>query len=396
MLFFKLRNTAVILLLFVTTITFSQEVNLSSLTVNKEKYYEAIDYKIVYDKIIIPVEINNKKYNFLLDTGAPNLISKSLLKELNLNYIKKIEVDDANGRKDSLQIVNVPSIKIGSTIFENSAALVSDLENHPLLKCYNIDGFIGSNLLQKSIIKIDTQSKKVILTDQIKRIGLKSKPLKIKLIGNQKSPYVELKITGKNNITIAEDALLDTGMGGFYEMSNRVYTIFTKYDNFEVLSKSIGSSGMGLFGNAETKEQILFQLNALKINHTVFNNVITTTTNDNNSRIGADILKYGDITIDFRAKKFYFDANEKIVFNEKPPKYSATILNNKYAIGFVWDTVLKEKIKFGDEIIRIDNSIINQLNLCDILKLKNYKEENVSYELEIKNADHKNFILKIN
>lgn len=393
---FKLKNTVIVLLLFITTFVFSQEINFNTLTVNKEKYYEAIDYKIVNDKIIIPVEINNKIYNFLLDTGAPNLISKTLLKELKLNNIKKIEVDDANGKKDSLQIVSVPAIKIGSTIFENSAALVSDLENHPLLKCYNIDGFIGSNMLQKSIIKIDTKEKKVILTDQIKSIELKSKPLKIKLIGSQKSPYVELKITGKNKTTVAEDALLDTGMGGFYEMSNRVYSIFTKYDVVEVLSKSIGSSGMGLFGNAETKEQVLFQLNALNINHTVFNNVISTTTDDNNSRIGADILKYGDIIIDFRAKKFYFDANEKIVLNEKPPKYSATILNNKYAIGFVWDTELKEKIKFGDEIIKIDSLIINQLNLCDILKLKNYKEENISYELEIKNADNKNFVLKIN
>jgi predicted aspartyl protease len=387
------------LFLFISFIcfpVFSQEINFNALTLNKENYFEEIDYTILHDKILIPVEINNKIYNFLLDTGAPNLISKKILKELNLSNIKKIEVDDANGKKDSLQIVNVSSIKMGSLIFENSVALVSDIENHPLLKCYTIDGFIGSNLLQKSILKIDTKEKKIILTDQIKKLDLKSKPLKIKLLGFQKAPYVELKIKGKNNTTVAEDALIDTGMGGFYEMSNRVYTVFTKYDVVEVLSKSIGSSGMGLFGNAETKEQVLFQLNALTKNQTVFNNLISTTTDDTNSRIGVDILKYGDIIIDFRAKKFYFEAEKNVILNEKPPKYSATILNNKYAIGFVWDVDLKEKIKFGDEIIRIDNSIIKQLNLCDILKLKNYKEENVSYELEIKNADNKNFVLKIN
>lgn len=382
--------------LLIATPFYSQNINFNMLSINKKKYFEEIEYKMVNEKIIVPVEINNKTYHFLLDTGAPNVISKKLLDELNITKIEKIEVSDANDKKDSLQLVTVPSIKIGTLIFENSAALVNDLDNHPVLKCYNIDGFIGSNLLQKSILKIDKKQNKIIITDDIKQLNIKSKPLKLKLIGSQKAPYAEVKLSGKNNNDVYEDVLIDTGMDGFYEMSNRVYNAFLKYNITEEISKSVGSSGMGLFGNPASKEQILFKLNTFNFNTTSFNNVTANTTDDNNSRVGLEILNYGNIIIDFKSKKFYFEAEKSINLDELTPKYSATIVDNKYVIGFVWDSELKEKIKFGDEIVRMDNFVLNQMTICDILKLKKYRERNASHELEIKNAVNEKSILKIN
>ena len=48
----------------------------------QKKYYEVIDFEIVMKKIVIPVTINNKEYKFLLDTGAPNIISKTVFNDI--------------------------------------------------------------------------------------------------------------------------------------------------------------------------------------------------------------------------------------------------------------------------------------------------------------------------
>ena len=48
------------ILLLLTTITFSQEVNFDIGTVNKKKYFEEINIELVYDKIVLPVIINGK------------------------------------------------------------------------------------------------------------------------------------------------------------------------------------------------------------------------------------------------------------------------------------------------------------------------------------------------
>ena len=78
----------------------------------------------------------------------------------------------------------------------------------------------------------------------------------------------------------------------------------------------------------------------------------------------------------YKNKKFYYEANESIVLDKKAPMYSATILDNKYSIGFVWNEQLREKIKFGDEIIRVDSFFLDQMDFCDIVRIKRFRKSN--------------------
>src|SRR5690606_18170562 len=143
----------------------------------------------------------------------------------------------------------------------------------------------------------------------------------------------------------------------------------------------------GLFGAAPVKEQILLKAPFLKLNDTTFENLITNTTDDNNSRIGLDLLKHGDIIIDFKKKKFYFEAIETVVLDKKPPIYSATIIDNKYSIGFVWNESFRDKLSYGDEIIRVDTFVMEEMEFCDIINIKNFRKNNQSYEIEVKSKD---------
>lgn len=385
-----IRLNITILFLFVTSLLFSQKIAFDQGKINQKNYYEEISFELVNDKIILPVVINNKTFKFLLDTGAPNVISKTVLAEINIQNSKKINVSDANNQSDEMEMVAIESMKLGNLTFDNNVALVSDLDNHFILKCFKMDGFIGSNLLHNSVIKISLKDKKIIITDNIKNLQTKAKPSKLKLISEQKSPYVKIYFSNSNKDRVSEEVLIDTGMDGFYEMSNRAFGIFSDDNVLEELSRSTGSSSIGLFGAAPEKEQILLKAPFLQLNDTTFENLITNTTDDNNSRIGLDLLKHGDIIIDFKKKKFYFEAIETVVLDKKPPIYSATIIDNKYSIGFVWDESFRDKLSYGDEIIRVDSFVLDQMDFCDIVKIKNFRKDNQSYELEVKSKDNSN------
>ena len=184
-----------ILFLFVSSFLFSQKLAFDQGKINQKNYYEVISFELVNDKIILPVVINNKTFKFLLDTGAPNVISKTVLAEINVQKTKKINVSDANNQSDEMEMVAIESMKLGNLSFENNVALVSDLDNHFILKCFKMDGFIGSNLFRNSVLKISLKDKKIIITDNIKNLQTTAKASKLLLVGEQKSPYVQINFS---------------------------------------------------------------------------------------------------------------------------------------------------------------------------------------------------------
>lgn len=385
----------IIAVFFLTQSSICQKIDFSQGIVNQKNYYAEVNFEIVLQKIVVPVTINNKEYKFLLDTGAPNVISNALFSELQLQSKKNVSVSDANNKEQEMSMVAVNSLKIDNLSFENTAALVIDLENHPLLKCYKIDGFIGSNLLQNSIIKINLKDKKIIITDNIKNLITSVKPSKLKLVNAQKSPFIKLELVGTNGKKGTEMVLFDTGMDGFYDLSNRANAVFNEEEIVTTLANSTGASDIGLFGIKEAGNQQLVQINKLEVNGVSFENIITETTDDDNSRIGLDLLKHGDVILDFKNKKFYFEATNNVVFDKKPPTLSLTFKDGKIVVGHVWSKEYYDKIQFGDEIIRLGDHNLIELNVCEILAVRNKLKSNKSREVEILRKDNTTLVLNL-
>lgn len=387
-------------LLFITTIFFvslslwGQSIKDNAKIIQKN-YFEEVDFEILYGKIIVPVTIDDKTYRFILDTGAPNLISEKVAKEVNLTNVQVISVKDANNSVENLSIGTVGSIKVGNIHSEQNTVLISAINEHPLLKCYSIDGLLGSNFFKNSILKISLTQKKLWITDKVKKLNLSVSPSKLKLVGNQLAPFIKVNFLNNENLEGTEELMIDTGMDGFYEISNRSFAEFKDADFFTILSTASGTGSVGLFGAGNENEQYLLQTDYFKINQTQFSNLITNTTEDQNSRIGIGVLEYGDMTLDFKNKKFYFEAVDKITLQEPVPIYVPTMLDNKLIIGFVWDAEYSDLLQYGDEILRIGTHKISETDLCNTLKLREYRTQNSSNELEIKTKDNQIKTVKI-
>lgn len=382
-----MRSLIIYLIFSLPLISFSQNINFNQGSVNSKEYFEEIQYEFVLGKIVIPVTINQKTYKFILDTGAPNIFSNTILKENNLVIGDSINISDANNLNETMKSVVVPQLKIGNLTFENQAGLVYDFDKHILLKCYGIDGIIGSNLFRKSILKINNQNQSITITNKIKQLKIEKKPMKMVLVNNQLSPYIELKFIGKNKKKASDMVLVDTGMDGLYDMSKRAFSIFEEHKIFDLLSTSKGIGDIGIFGSGVASEQNLVQIETTLLNQYELKNIVTSTTSDNNSRIGLDFLKHGNLTFDFINKKFYFESVNRVELDSRP-KFQTSLENDKVVIGLIWDENLKILMNSGDEVMSIDQVNISEMSLCNYLAHKKDWKNKKKYRMKIKNKEN--------
>jgi hypothetical protein len=328
--------------------------------------------------------IEGKTYRFILDTGAPNIISQELFQIIKNDSLDTKPITDINQKKLDLQVVSIPNLVLGGVIFKNSAALVYDLELNKILDCFQIDGFIGSNMLRNSIVQIQLKNKMLTITNDKKRLHLNRKnATKLKLLGIQSSPFIWMNLYGKGKAK--EQVLIDTGMAGFYDMSNKDFKIFHDKDIIQFIDSSKGSYVGGLFGSENKTEQYRSLIPKMKIAKSTFINFVTTTTHDKFSKIGTDILDYGNMTIDYKNKRFYFDSFKKeINLKKKELGFDPAFVNDKIVVGFVWNENLKKIISYGDEIIEVNHIIIQDSDLCDLAIKKNIFMNSDKFNLRIK------------
>lgn len=386
-----------IVFLLISGLSFAQKpFSLSEGKATEKGYLTTIPYEEIKEKIIIDAVIDGITYKFMLDTGAPMIIFKKLSKELNLAKVNNLEIKDQSNKKDTMSTVILPKIKIGEVTFNNIPTLVSD---DSLFECFGIDGFIGSNVFRNSAVQFSSKNKTVTITDSPKRLKLKTKPSKL-FLNPQSNPYIWIEHKDKN-FNGREQLLFDTGMDGFYDISMPIYKKHSeKMTHLNVIAKSSGTYSMGIHGNADITENYKFLLPELTINNVDFKNVTTETTYDNNSRIGATLLKYGIVTIDYKKKKFYFEPfNESKSFDltEKQWPFKAILNDGKLAIGIVWDSSFEKKIKPGDLILKFDGIDFEKMTTCDLMvsSLSNINKDKATIMLkDIETGEIKQFELE--
>lgn len=358
-------------------ISLAQEtITLNQGEVEQEQYYAKVTFEYVNEKLIIPVQINGKTYRFLLDTGAPTLISKTLSKDLRLPGIERILMSDQSGKTDSVYRTVLPSLQIADIRFTNTPVLIAD---QPLIfDCLHIDGFVGSNQLRNSIIQISLMDTTIIFTNDITKINIDAAfPTDLWLTSIQSLPYIWVNLHGKKKAR--EQLLFDSGMNGFYDLSLRHYKIFKKKKIFDVLGQADGSNSIGLLGSADKSLHYKLSLNEMKICKIPFRNIQTITTNNNNSRIGAGLITYGKVTLDYKNRKFYFEPYRKQEYIElKEYHYPFELSLNeqqRLSVGIIWDSSLMDGIEAGDEVINVNGENIESYNVCDFIQQRiRYKD----------------------
>ncbi|WP_417888188.1 retropepsin-like aspartic protease [Zunongwangia sp.] len=218
----------------------------------QENYKIIVPFEIINGFIFIKPKIKNKDYNFILDTGASNAVSKELSKSLNLKVIDSEKIGDIYNRYKIIEYARIDTIKIGSVDFAGTIASINDFKSVPYYSSMKIDGIIGSNLMQHAIWDFDFEKKQITITDNESKLTVPKKTITNKLfIGFAGVPSIACKINGKKvwNFTV------DTGYNGgivipFSEFEKQIKN--GKISDFEKF-KSRGV--IGIYGQQKTMRQ---------------------------------------------------------------------------------------------------------------------------------------------
>jgi hypothetical protein len=333
-------------------------------------FTDTVSFEFQAHKVIVPVLLGGKIRCFILDTGAPLVVSKKLQEELQLEKLRTALVRDVNEQSKETDFVKINELQIGKVVFQDLTAAVSDFEGN-LLACFGVEGLIGSNMLKNTIININTRRKEIILTDQ--KDFWKSKEQYAQpliLTKNQQTPIITIFPFKK----ASEKVILDLGSDDFYALSNRNFQFFKEKIKIEkyVIAEGRGASTIGLYGIEKDTLSYLLKLPELKINQTLFANAEAVTTIDENSRIGAKILDCGSVVVDYLYQRFYFipfeEKKEIIIANDnwglllKPEK-------NQVKVGLVWSgsEAYKKGIRANDIVKKINNYDLENKPLCELL-----------------------------
>jgi hypothetical protein len=319
-----------------------------------------IPLELIKEKIIIPVQLNGNTYRFLVDTGGILEISENLQNKFNFKQTESTTIIGINRKEVEIKTVNVPEIKLGNWTFKNRKAIVSDLHSKYPYSCFELDGMIGRDFFDKVILQFDNASNTFRLTENSNAIKVnKNHRTKLK-ISKRGLPNVKLKINDKK-----EYIEFDSGSGDFYSPKTSDVEKKMKKDGLNKVLSFYGEFSFGItMDNINHTYRYMQKVERFQIANFTFKNFYSQFSKVSAPRIGAGILKYGKVTLDFKNGWFYLEPYSEIQSFEpfKTFGFDIKIEDGSYVVKYILKGSEAEKqgLEPENNILMIDDfSTIN-------------------------------------
>ncbi len=392
-----MRNIFFFLLLF-PLLSFGQgKVDFNKGNSKQLSFHDTIPFEYVRGKIIMNVNIKNKNRRFIFDTGATLSISEELQSEMQNLVIDTVKVVDALGTRMPKLAVNVEAFSLGGIRFQNIPAIVTNFKDSGLLACFNFDGFIGSNVFRNCIVQIDLNNKILIITNDSNKIDTKNSNSTTMELDTQNGPHITVKVGNKIDFT----ALFDSGSDEFMAISNETYSKIKKKKLSLLLNDGFGVTTYGLHGSQKAQSKQRVSINSVDFgSNSIQNFVAVISEGYMENAFGLGLAVYGNITLDFINKVFYFLPKQAIqpFKNKKTFGFLPNLENDNYKVGLVWTNTQAEKlgIASGFKILKIndlDLSVRTKKTDCELFFAQPFKQTTMNLTYKDDNNNIKSITL---
>lgn len=176
----------------------------------------------------------------------------------------------------------------------------------------------------------------------------------------QSYPHIHVLFGDK----VPVDLGFDTGGDEFIALNEASMRDLCQKNVCMIAERGFGSHMMSELGAASSDSIFRIRIPSLTIGSAQFDNAVLETHKQGMLRIGAQLLNYGTVTLDFIHSKFYFDAgrSNNDLGNKQWP-FSPTITNGKLLIGVVWGE-MNTRMKPGEQILAIDTVSFPTIDPC--------------------------------
>ena len=391
------------LVLAITLLSSCKSIKMAKLlnhgTVQEGEFLNEVPFEYRMGLIILKVTIKGQEYDFLYDTGAPNVISKELANILNIKPYVVNKTGDSQGQKEELEYLLIDKITIGGIDFLETGAAVADLKKSSVIACLKIDGIIGANLMQKAIWQIDYENEVMRISNSISSFDVQDG---IHVQFSQKfsgTPIVDINVNGvtEKNVTI------DTGSNGDFGLSLNVYKQSREKDSTAKTVFGIGTTTSGLFGVGTADTIYYTAVPKISFGGVELSNQLTNFKGSHATTIGNEFFKNYDVTYDYFEKEMIL-TNKKDADISSFDSFGFTYFysDNKLNVSLIIegsDAHSKGLIR-GDQIIHMNGTNYSEMNLdlwCELLnqnllRISNSLNitilrdgEQITYQLEKKN-----------
>ncbi|MCG8331503.1 MAG: retroviral-like aspartic protease family protein [Chitinophagales bacterium] len=346
-------------------------------SIDAPAFEENIPVEVEIGLIIVPVTIQGKTYRFLFDTGAPFSISEELQAKLDYKVISKGSIKDSDNNRKTVNYVQVDHILVGKVPFIKQTAFVGNFTSNPTIKCLQLDGIIGSNMMRHCNWRINYQEQELVLSS---KLGQPAHAVSVPFHTDaQYNILVDLNINGATvrNLTV------DYGSNGTLSFPDNVYKTLEQHDKIEKGFLEKGVKQSGLIGSpVPIQRRIVYvdtiQLGPLKIDDIEIRS-------GSAALIGQKILSRYIVTIDWDSKQLHFSESKST-----KPDYKTFGFRAGYSEGknIYIQSVIEHSVAYKQGI-RSDMKVL-KANALDFQKNHNYcdfidsivgKTDKVSLEL---------------
>lgn len=415
--------------------------------ISNKKKFEKIHFELINNLMVVPVELNDVKLTFILDTGVSSPILFNLTEQdsVQINNVSEITLRGL-GEGDPIQALKSTGneVKIGNAkSFNLPLYVVLDKNiNFSTVLGIPIHGIIGYDFFKSFVVEVNYSKGYLKLfnpEDYVYKPSRKIETLPLSVI--KKRAYLDVVVTKEDDTEIATKLLVDTGSSDalwlFQDLEKGLEVPDANYDDF---------LGKGLSGNIYGKRTKLkgirigtYYLSEAKAAFP-FRESFEALQNlgDRNGSLGGEVLKRFNIIFDYPGGKISLAKNSKfnspfqynlagielqhnglryiakrladangIVRNEERNFGNVQILlENRTRLSLVPEIVVcgiragspaaNAGLKEGDVILAVNGKQVHGFKLQEILKMINHRKgKKVRVQIERYNRDFLfTFVLK--
>ena len=291
-------------------------------TLSESDFVDTIPIRFVDDQIYVEAVMEDGTTRLLnFDTGSSQGMVYYGGAIDTGNELGNIVSRDANGARDTVKVIRMPSFRLGKIEVSNYVATVIQ-RPHGRRK---FDGILGFDLVNKGLLcKIDVRNERMIMTDRRHFFdGEEGYVVKYKL--RWFVPHVLVSPFVRH----IDEALFDTGSPPLYSMNKQSFdrhAYKSKNVESQVESRSRGHLAIGNYGAEAVDEVVFLKLDRLKWGDFSFQHVNSLTT-QGGSRVGAALLNYGSLIINPLKRRMTFQP-----YNDSD---SCEVQNRQFDVAFV-------------------------------------------------------------
>jgi hypothetical protein len=357
----------------------------------QENYRDTIDIEVRNRLIFIPVTINQKKYKFLFDTGAPFSISKEIQKEFEFNVISKGNIVDSDHNRAKIDYVSVSEIGIGGVDFIDQTAFVGDFKASMVLECMGIDGIVGSNLIRHADWLIDLSQEVFIIGNDLDEAFAQMQTAQSFTSDFQYNIDLDLKLGSE----VFKKITLDYGSNGGLDLRK---SQFNNLESHHLLNKGyevVGKKQTGLLGEVVQAKQIISVSDSLSLGELPLSNIEVEI--GGNDVFGTQVLEKLIVGINWKAKKLHFSPSGN---------YHKTLRSYGFYSGPSADggLVIRSVLKDGqaDQAGLSAGMLVDKINeldfengndYCDYIKLVDKTPDSLVMEVRIDSLERRKVVL---